>query len=47
VVARTGAAEPMPGWEAHPVGLEELVLAYLQRSQSGAAPAYLRKELQP
>ena len=47
VVAQVGAAEPMPGWEARPVGLEELVLAYLQRSQSGADPAYVAKELQP
>jgi ABC-2 type transport system ATP-binding protein len=46
VVARVGAAEPMPGWEAHLVGLEELVLAYLQRSQAGAAPAFVGKELQ-
>lgn len=47
VVARVGAAEPMPGWEAHPVSLEELVLAYLQRSQALADTAYAEKELQP
>ena len=35
VVARIGAADPIPGWESHPVGLEELVLAYLQRSHDG------------
>jgi len=40
VVARTGGADAMPGWEPHPVGLEELVLAYLRRSQSGDRPAY-------
>lgn len=34
------AAGPMPGWEPHPVGLEELVLAYLKRSQDGGRPAY-------
>lgn len=27
-----------PGWESHPVGLEELVLAYL-RPAGGGAPA--------
>jgi ABC-type molybdenum transport system ATPase subunit/photorepair protein PhrA len=31
LVAASGPAEPVPpGWEAHPVGLEELVLAYLR-----------------
>jgi ABC-2 type transport system ATP-binding protein len=34
VVARTFGAEPMPGWQPHPVGLEELVLAYLRRARS-------------
>lgn len=29
---------PVPGWEAHPVGLEELVLAYL-RPAGGGTPA--------
>ena len=33
VLARVDSAEPMPGWQPHPVGLEELVLAYLKRSQ--------------
>jgi ABC-2 type transport system ATP-binding protein len=47
VVAQVGAAEPIPGWEARPVSLEDLVLAYLQRPQSGAAPAYAGKEMQP
>jgi ABC-2 type transport system ATP-binding protein len=36
VVARVGTATPIPGWEPHPVSLEELVLAYLKRSQLGA-----------
>ena len=40
VVARMGAAYPMPGWEPHPVSLEELVLAYLKRSQSGTGSAH-------
>jgi ABC-2 type transport system ATP-binding protein len=40
VVARIGEACPMPGWEPHPVSLEELVLAYLKRSQSGTRSAH-------
>jgi ABC-2 type transport system ATP-binding protein len=39
VVARIGAAHPMPGWEPRPVSLEDLVLAYLKRSQHGTRPA--------
>ena len=46
VVAQVGEAAPMPGWEARPMSLEELVLAYLERSQSGASAAYVEKELQ-
>ncbi|SDU20843.1 ABC transporter ATP-binding protein [Jiangella alkaliphila] len=33
IVARIGRAEPMPGWAARPIGLEELVLAYLRRAR--------------
>ncbi|WP_116949322.1 ABC transporter ATP-binding protein [Jiangella endophytica] len=33
VVARIGPAEPLPGWQARPIGLEELVLAYLRRAR--------------
>ena len=47
VVAHVGSAEPMPGWETHPVSLEELVLAYLQRSHYVADTSYAGKELQP
>jgi ABC-2 type transport system ATP-binding protein len=37
LVRTSGPAEPVPpGWEAHPVGLEELILAYL-RAPGGAA----------
>ena len=35
VVARIGAAHPIPGWESHAVSLEDLVLAYLRRSHEG------------
>jgi ABC-2 type transport system ATP-binding protein len=40
VLVRTGgAAGPAPsGWEAHPVGLEELVLAYLREPGAAALP---------
>lgn len=38
VVARVGGGEPMPGWQAQPIGLEDLVLAYLQRAYGNAVP---------
>jgi ABC-2 type transport system ATP-binding protein len=39
LVRNNGAAEPAPsGWEAHPVGLEELVLAYLRQPGAAALP---------
>jgi ABC-2 type transport system ATP-binding protein len=39
LVRNKTAAEPAPsGWEAHPVGLEELVLAYLREPGAGALP---------
>jgi ABC-2 type transport system ATP-binding protein len=31
LLVRDGDAPTMPGWQAHPVGLEDLVLAYLRR----------------
>jgi ABC-2 type transport system ATP-binding protein len=31
-----------PGWEAHPVGLEELVLAYLRSPHAAALPGPVR-----
>jgi ABC-2 type transport system ATP-binding protein len=40
VVARTGGAEPIPGWHAQSIGLEELVLAYLRRAHAHTAPAW-------
>ena len=37
LLVRTGADDPVPpGWEAHPVGLEELALAYLREPGAGA-----------
>jgi ABC-2 type transport system ATP-binding protein len=39
LVRNKTAAEPPPsGWEAHPVGLEELVLAYLREPGAAALP---------
>jgi ABC-2 type transport system ATP-binding protein len=40
LLVRTSApAEPVPpGWEVHPVGLEELVLAYLREPDAAALP---------
>jgi ABC-2 type transport system ATP-binding protein len=41
------AAEPAPtGWEAHPVGLEELVLAYLREPGAGALPGPSARTIQ-
>ncbi len=39
LLVRAGLDEPVPpGWEAHPVGLEELALAYLREPGSAALP---------
>ncbi|MGH3004041.1 MAG: ABC transporter ATP-binding protein [Gaiellaceae bacterium] len=39
LVRTNGRADPVPlGWEAHPVGLEELVLAYLREPDAAALP---------
>src|SRR5579863_2712857 len=39
VLVRATAADPVPpGWEAHPVGLEELALAYLREPGAAALP---------
>lgn len=37
LVARTGGVEPVPTWQSQPIGLEELVLAYLRRAREDAA----------
>ncbi|MGH3067229.1 MAG: ABC transporter ATP-binding protein [Streptosporangiaceae bacterium] len=46
LLARTsGVAEPAPpGWEAHPVSLEELVLAYLREPGAAALPGPARTQ---
>jgi ABC-2 type transport system ATP-binding protein len=39
LVKTNGSTYPVPpGWEMHPVGLEELVLAYLRDPSAGALP---------
>jgi ABC-2 type transport system ATP-binding protein len=39
LVAGRGPADPVPpGWEAHPAGLEELVLAYLRAPGAAGRP---------
>ena len=43
LVRTSGPAEPAPpGWEAHPVSLEELVLAYLREPGAAALPGPAR-----
>ena len=43
LLVRAGAADPIPpGWEAHPVGLEELALAYLREPGATALPGPAR-----
>jgi ABC-2 type transport system ATP-binding protein len=43
LLVRTTADDPVPpGWEAHPVGLEELVLAYLRQPATAALPGQVR-----
>jgi ABC-2 type transport system ATP-binding protein len=43
LLVRAGAHDPVPrGWETHPVGLEELVLAYLREPGAAALPGPTR-----
>ena len=40
LLVRATADDPVPPrWEAHPVGLEELAMAYLREPGAGACPA--------
>jgi ABC-2 type transport system ATP-binding protein len=44
LVRRNGAATPvLPGWETHPVGLEELALAYMREPGAAALPGPARQ----
>jgi ABC-2 type transport system ATP-binding protein len=46
LVRTSGAADPVPpGWEAHPVSLEELVLAYLREPGAAALPGPNRTQI--
>jgi len=39
LLVRAGADDPVPpGWQAHPVGLEELALGYLREPGAAALP---------
>jgi ABC-2 type transport system ATP-binding protein len=43
LLVRAGEDDPVPpGWEAHPVGLEELALAYLREPGAAALPGPAR-----
>ena len=43
LLVRAAAGDPVPpGWEAHPVGLEELALAYLREPGAAALPGPAR-----
>jgi ABC-2 type transport system ATP-binding protein len=43
LLVRTGPADPVPpGWDAHPVSLEELTLAYLRAPGAAALPGPAR-----
>jgi ABC-2 type transport system ATP-binding protein len=45
LVRMNGAAEPVPpGWQSHPVGLEELVMAYLREPGAAALPGPTRAQ---
>ena len=43
LIRTNGTTDPVPpGWEAHPVSLEELVLAYLREPDAAALPGPAR-----
>jgi ABC-2 type transport system ATP-binding protein len=43
LMVRATVSDPVPpGWEAHPVGLEELALAYLREPAAAALPSSAR-----
>jgi ABC-2 type transport system ATP-binding protein len=48
LLIRAAADDPVPpGWEAHPVGMEELSLAYLREPGAAALPGLARSRAQP
>jgi ABC-2 type transport system ATP-binding protein len=48
LLIRGDADDPVPpGWEAHPVGLEELALAYLREPGAAALPGPARGQALP
>jgi ABC-2 type transport system ATP-binding protein len=48
LLVRATAADPVPPrWESHPVGLEELAMAYLREPGAGALPGPARSRALP
>jgi len=48
LLVRATAGDPVPpGWEAHPVGLEELAMAYLREPAAAALPGPARGRARP
>jgi ABC-2 type transport system ATP-binding protein len=48
LLVRAGADDPVPpGWEAYPVGLEELAMAYLREPGAAALPGPARRRTMP
>jgi ABC-2 type transport system ATP-binding protein len=48
LLVRAAADDPVPpGWEAHPIGLEELALAYLREPGAAALPGPARGRALP
>ena len=48
LLVRASADDPVPpGWEAHPVGLEELAMAYLREPGAAALPGPGRSRTVP
>ena len=48
LLVRATADDPVPpSWEAHPVGLEELALAYLREAGAAAVPGPARSQPAP
>ena len=46
LLVRATADDPVPpGWESHPVGLEELALAYLREPGAAALPGPVRSRM--
>jgi len=48
LLVRASADDPIPpGWESHPVGMEELALAYLREPRASALPGSVGRDAEP